>query len=165
VLQLKISSPRAERREEPFTVAFTDIQSSTKLWSNAPADMAAAIEIHHREIRKVIAKYRGYEVKTVGDSFMVAFSSACDAVHFAVGIQAALFNCKDWSPAINQLYATMLSNKDDTPPNATDADMWNGLRVRVGVHTGMGQINKDPVSLSYDYYGTVVNCAARVLSK
>ena len=36
------------------------------------------------------------------------------------------------------------------------------MRVRIGVHTGMGSIKKDPVSGGYDYYGTVVNTAARV---
>ena len=41
---------------------------------------------------------------------------------------------------------------------------WHGLRVRVGMHYGMGDIKLDPVSFGYDYYGTVVNTAARVES-
>eukprot|EP00743_Colponemidia_sp_Colp-15_P015610 GILK01018841.1.p1 GENE.GILK01018841.1~~GILK01018841.1.p1 ORF type:complete len:269 (-),score=9.83 GILK01018841.1:611-1417(-) len=40
--------------------------------------------------------------------------------------------------------------------------VWHGLRVRIGVHFGMGDIRKDPVSLGYDYYGTVVNTGARI---
>ena len=45
---------------------------------------------------------------------------------------------------------------------ASDRSLWHGLRVRIGVHFGMGDIRKDPVTLGYDYYGTVVNTAARV---
>jgi hypothetical protein len=39
---------------------------------------------------------------------------------------------------------------------------WNGIRVRVGIHWGLGSIKLDPVSQGYDYYGTLVNTAARV---
>ena len=41
---------------------------------------------------------------------------------------------------------------------------WNGLRVRVGIHCGYGEIRYDPVTKRYDYYGTVVNTAARIES-
>ena len=34
--------------------------------------------------------------------------------------------------------------------------------MRVGIHYGSGEIKFDPVSLGYDYYGTVVNTAARI---
>ena len=57
----------------PFTIVFTDIQSSTALWARAPSAMSASVEQHHRLIRKAISSNSGYEVKTVGDSFMVAF--------------------------------------------------------------------------------------------
>ena len=40
--------------------------------------------------------------------------------------------------------------------------LWHGIRVRIGIHYGIGDIRKDPVTRSYDYYGTVVNTAARV---
>jgi hypothetical protein len=39
---------------------------------------------------------------------------------------------------------------------------FNGLRVRVGVHFGEGEIQFDEVTKGYDYYGTVVNTAARI---
>lgn len=45
--------------------------------------------------------------------------------------------------------------------NSQYAQLWNGLRVRVGVNTGVGNIKWDEVTQSYDYYGTVVNTAAR----
>jgi len=41
-------------------------------------------------------------------------------------------------------------------------DLWNGLRVRVGIHYGVGDILYDEVANGYDYYGPVVNAAARI---
>ncbi|RNE97446.1 receptor-type adenylate cyclase, partial [Trypanosoma conorhini] len=38
---------------------------------------------------------------------------------------------------------------------------WNGLRVRVGVHTGLCDIRHDEVTKGYDYYGDTANVAAR----
>jgi hypothetical protein len=46
--------------------------------------------------------------------------------------------------------------------NSMDSKYWRGIRVRVGIHYGQGEIKHDPVTLGYDYYGTVVNTAARV---
>eukprot|EP00742_Colponemidia_sp_Colp-10_P014390 GILJ01016339.1.p1 GENE.GILJ01016339.1~~GILJ01016339.1.p1 ORF type:complete len:561 (+),score=83.79 GILJ01016339.1:155-1684(+) len=40
--------------------------------------------------------------------------------------------------------------------------LWHGIRVRVGINYGMGEIRKDPVTMGYDYFGTIVNTAARV---
>ena len=205
----------------PFTVVFTDIQASTTLWARAPSAMVHALDLHHDIMRDVLAAHNGYEVKTIGDSFMIAFQSPLDAVRFSVAIQHALFVGK-WSPSIDETYRHMILEKleehiRDTkdsdvvghelfpeaqwaptlgspnpsiehPPNAKAvlSDMehtnvfyvamrrqilddinvyernWCGVRVRVGVHTGMGNIKKDPVSGGYDYYGTVVNTAARV---
>ncbi|RNF05858.1 receptor-type adenylate cyclase, partial [Trypanosoma conorhini] len=38
---------------------------------------------------------------------------------------------------------------------------WNGLRVRVGVHTGLCDIRRDEATKGYDYYGDTANMAAR----
>ena len=56
-------------------VLFTDIQSSTTLWATVPQEMGEALDMHHREIRQLIKKYKCYEVKTIGDSFMVVSQS------------------------------------------------------------------------------------------
>jgi adenylate cyclase len=42
------------------------------------------------------------------------------------------------------------------------AAVWNGIRVRVGIHFGVGSVKFDPTLQGYDYYGTLVNTAARV---
>ena len=55
----------------PVCVLFTDIQASTALWGAHPEAMSAALDVHHAVIRKLIKKHKCYEVKTVGDCFMV----------------------------------------------------------------------------------------------
>ena len=96
--------PRAQRRLEPFTIIFTDIQSSTSLWAEVPEEMGAALEVHHRLIRQLIKRHRGYEVKTIGDAFMIAFKEADDAVRLAYELQHCFFKCREFSPAIDAAY-------------------------------------------------------------
>eukprot|EP00672_Neobodo_designis_P026130 CAMPEP_0174830364 /NCGR_PEP_ID=MMETSP1114-20130205/2475_1 /TAXON_ID=312471 /ORGANISM="Neobodo designis, Strain CCAP 1951/1" /LENGTH=906 /DNA_ID=CAMNT_0016064159 /DNA_START=289 /DNA_END=3009 /DNA_ORIENTATION=+ len=152
---------------EPFTIVFTDIQSSTALWANAPVETSEAIELHHTIVRAQIAKYKGYEVKTIGDAFMVAFIDPENAMDFALAVQLALYNA-DWgTDAVDKIYREgLLEKHPDDHPKYVQRDeydeLWYGIRVRIGVHFGLGDIKFDPVSLGYDYYGTVVNTAARV---
>eukprot|EP00658_Telonema_sp_P-2_P049567 TRINITY_DN3770_c0_g1_i1.p1 TRINITY_DN3770_c0_g1~~TRINITY_DN3770_c0_g1_i1.p1 ORF type:complete len:1021 (-),score=118.48 TRINITY_DN3770_c0_g1_i1:7-3069(-) len=217
----------------PFAMAFTDIQSSTTLWARVPEAMAASVDAHHELLRECVSVYNGYEVKTIGDSFMVAFKTADAATKFALGVQIKLFNYHLWGPEIDETYIetlwdahkrdqenaegsidlvnttavdramnAMLLNEGSggqTPaspivtesplmlerrhskkllaatsvflpldPSTGELDhdvyerLWCGLRVRVGVHYGTGEIKRDPVSDRFDYYGTVVNTAARV---
>eukprot|EP00667_Euglena_gracilis_P005832 EG_transcript_5869 len=142
-----------------FCVLFTDIQSSTSLWAALPDVMATALEAHHALIRRLIAKYQLYEVKTIGDSFMCAAQGPAPAVQFALALQAALAR-HDWgTDRIDRAYGEPAAEAQRTTPGC-----WNGLRVRVGIHYGHGDIKLDPVSRGYDYYGTVVNTAARIKS-
>eukprot|EP00755_Sulcionema_specki_P013773 Sspe_Gene.54892::Locus_30246_Transcript_1_1_Confidence_1.000_Length_2475::g.54892::m.54892 len=52
------------------TLVFTDIVESTVLWEVSPDAMNTALDMHNSLIRELVAKYSGYEVKTIGDSFM-----------------------------------------------------------------------------------------------
>ena len=56
----------------PLCLLFTDIECSSLLWARLPQRMAAALAIHHAVIRRCILRHKAYEVKTVGDSFMIA---------------------------------------------------------------------------------------------
>jgi class 3 adenylate cyclase len=167
------SSHSAQRRSRfapkdevaPYTIVFTDIQSSTTMWAREPALMGAAIDCHHHVIRQLIAGWEGYEVKTAGDSFMIAFKNAADAVEFALRLQEEL-NAVDWiklsgGKAYDAFQRTYQDIQDETnqPPQKGE---FHGLRVRVGVHSGFGLVRDDVVAGIVDYYGTVVNCAARV---
>jgi class 3 adenylate cyclase/ABC-type phosphate transport system substrate-binding protein len=159
----------------PFTVAFTDIQASTRLWAAAPHAMGPALDQHHSIMRQLIAKHQGFEVKTIGDSFMVAFMEARNAAEFALDIQSAFMDAK-WASVIDEVYREQLTEmtlkKDERSHRLrvrnSNKDLyaqdWNGIRVRVGVHTATGEIRYDSVTQSYDYYGTVVNTAARIES-
>ncbi|HSB88092.1 MAG TPA: adenylate/guanylate cyclase domain-containing protein, partial [Ilumatobacteraceae bacterium] len=90
------------------TFLFTDIEDSTRLWEEAPAEMAPALEIHDRIVGEIIERHGGYVFATGGDGFCAAFSTAPDAADAAVEIQLRL-----------------LSQPDVIP-----------FGVRIGVHTG-----------------------------
>eukprot|EP00668_Euglena_longa_P037360 GGOE01048105.1.p1 GENE.GGOE01048105.1~~GGOE01048105.1.p1 ORF type:complete len:821 (-),score=222.74 GGOE01048105.1:1479-3941(-) len=142
---------------QPFCILFTDIQGGTGLWATIPDLMARVMDTHHTLMRTLIAKHQCYEVKTIGDSFMCAVHTPQQAVGLALAIQTTLHH-HDWGTEdIDLLYAG-----DVAPQNS--ASCWNGLRVRVGIHYGLGDIRFDAVSQGYDYYGTVVNTAARIES-
>lgn len=159
------NAPKGGEGEE-VTLLFTDIQDSTKLWGVCPSSMSAALEHHHRLIREAIAKHRGYEVKTVGDCFMFAIGSVESGVRLAVDIQHAL-QSQPFPRAIRAVYESQtdeeLEEIDDDPDALDDLHpLFNGLRVRIGMHTGTPDVVFDEVTKGYDYYGPPVNIAARV---
>eukprot|EP00667_Euglena_gracilis_P008824 EG_transcript_8949 len=91
---------------------------------------------------------------------MCATRSPSQAVAFALALQED-FVRHDWgTDRIDRVYAALMP--PDAEPEA--AGCWNGLRVRAGIHYGLGDIKLDPISKGYDYYGTVVNTAARIES-
>ena len=45
-------------------------------------------QVHFTQTRKLIAKYKGREIKTIGDSFMVVFRSVEKALDFARTLQS-----------------------------------------------------------------------------
>ena len=95
-----------------ITFLFTDIEGSTRLLQ-ALGEGYRTVQDQHAEImRAAITAQQGYEVRTIGDSFFVAFRSPVRAVAAAVAAQRALAGY-DW-PYDGQ------------------------LRVRMGLHTGEG---------------------------
>ncbi|KAF5216192.1 hypothetical protein ECC02_011059 [Trypanosoma cruzi] len=163
-----------KERTDPVTLVFTDIESSTALWAACPEVMPDAVETHHRLIRSLITKYRCYEVKTIGDSFMIACKSVFAAVQFVRELQQ-VFLQHDWGTSvIDDAYHKFEEDRagedeEHAPPTARLDDAvyrqyWNGLRVRVGVHTGLCEIRRDEVTKGYDYYGGTSNMAARTES-
>jgi class 3 adenylate cyclase len=152
-------------KRPPFAVVFTDIQSSTSLWAQVPEQMGSAVDAHHEIIRRVIRRNRCYEVKTIGDSFMIVTDKPSTAVKLANEIQKRLFEHNWGTSAIDRTYRDLLGDSKMAMPNASSGNyrsLWNGLRVRIGIDYGEGQIRFDQVSKGYDYYGTVVNSAARI---
>jgi len=152
-------------KKPPFAIVFTDIQSSTALWALLPGIMGEAVDAHHSIIRRVIRRHRCYEVKTIGDSFMIVTESVPTAVKVAADIQKKLYEY-DWGTSqIDRTYRELLGESLSAMPGAptqTYRRLWNGLRVRIGIDFGDGQVRFDNVSKGFDYYGTCVNAAARI---
>ena len=73
------------------TLLFTDIEGSTQM-AERLGDLRwlALLREHNAIVRAQIAQQGGFEVKTIGDAFMVAFGSARRAVLCAIGIQRGI---------------------------------------------------------------------------
>src|SRR5215470_9060008 len=73
------------------TLLLADVEGSTRLWQSQPEEMAAAIARLDRTVCDIIAAHHG--VRPVeqgeGDSFVIAFARASDAVVCALELQRA----------------------------------------------------------------------------
>jgi len=113
---------------------FTDMVGYTALGQRNEAMSLALVEEQRKVIRPVLARYKGREIKTIGDAFLVTFPNAVDAVRCAYDIQrtAREFNL-----------AMMAHEK---------------IHLRIGVHLG------EVVELGGDVHGDAVNVASRIES-
>eukprot|EP01062_Namystynia_karyoxenos_P072149 TRINITY_DN6807_c0_g1_i1.p1 TRINITY_DN6807_c0_g1~~TRINITY_DN6807_c0_g1_i1.p1 ORF type:complete len:951 (+),score=236.68 TRINITY_DN6807_c0_g1_i1:97-2853(+) len=136
-------------------VCFTDIQASTALWEAYPQGMHSGLRVHNSVLRATAAALGGYEVKTIGDAFMLVFSSARAACSFGLQAQRQLLR-QQWAPDLVQHeLCRRIEAADGTL-------LWHGLRVRVGLHWGEVRIDSNPITGRYDYFGPTVNTASRV---
>ena len=111
---------------------FTDMVGYTSL-SQRNESMALQMLGEHREVvRPLISRNHGREVKTIGDAFLVEFSSALEAVRCAFDIQRALHEFN------------------------SDRSVERKVLLRIGVHEG------DVVRSQEDVYGDAVNVASRL---
>jgi class 3 adenylate cyclase/tetratricopeptide (TPR) repeat protein len=94
------------------TILFSDIEGSTNMTQRL-GDLRAqeVLRDHNAIVRQQVAAQGGFEVKSLGDGFMVAFSSARRALRCAIGIQRRLAAYNREHPA-------------------------EPVRVRMGLHTG-----------------------------
>jgi predicted ATPase/class 3 adenylate cyclase len=122
----------AERPTGTVTFLFTDIEASTRLWEQHPAEMRQALERHDEILRSVIEGRRGCVFSTAGDAFAAAFARVDEALSAAGEIQDLVLA--------------------ETWPESTP------ISVRMGLHTGATQ-ERDG-----DYFGSVLNRAARIMS-
>ena len=132
-----------------LALVFTDVESSTALWEAAPVGMRTALALHDALMRQLLVEHGGYEVKTEGDAFMVAFVDAAAALAWCLAAQVGLGRLA-WPDRIV------------AEPAASPRDGASGLRVRMGVHQGAPECVVSPVTGRMDYFGPVVNRAARV---
>lgn len=73
------------------TVVFTDIVDSTKR-ADAGGDSAWGdiLEAHNKTVRRELARFRGREIKVLGDGFLATFDGPARAIHCAGAIRDSL---------------------------------------------------------------------------
>jgi predicted ATPase/DNA-binding SARP family transcriptional activator len=72
------------------TFLLTDIEDSTRLWEQHGDAFKGALASHHSLLRREFRTHGGSEVGEAGDSFVVAFANAGDALAAAISAQRAL---------------------------------------------------------------------------
>ncbi|KAJ5266558.1 Adenylate cyclase [Penicillium angulare] len=138
-----------------LAIIFTDIKKSTGLWESCPDAMRSAIQIHNDILRRQLGIIGGYEVKTEGDAFMVAFATTTAALLWCFNCQNQLLEA-EWPTEI--LEQPQCQTVLDIENNV----IFRGLSVRMGGHWGEPVCEKDPVTNRMDYFGPMVNRASRV---
>jgi class 3 adenylate cyclase len=94
------------------TILFTDIENSTALNERlGDRRWLEVLRAHNSTVRHCISEHGGYEVKSQGDGFMIAYPSARRGLECAVEMQRNL-------------------------ARVDDPDLDERLRVRIGLHTG-----------------------------
>ena len=148
---MSVAPPGVET--ETATLVFTDIRASTSIWEHAPEGMRAGLKIHNSVMREVMQAFGGYEVKTIGDAFMIAFASTQDGVNFGLRVHELLRKAV-WPDSL----------LEDAPICAEQGSLWGGLTVRIGVNTGPVTVEENALTGRTDYFGHTVNVAARLES-
>ena len=93
-------------------ILFSDIEDSTVLTEKLGDEHWLEVLREHNAIfREQISRHEGYEVKSQGDGFMLAFPDPCEALECAIGVQQAFAE----------------RERDGSGES---------LRVRMGLHTG-----------------------------
>ncbi|HET8943220.1 MAG TPA: AAA family ATPase, partial [Dehalococcoidia bacterium] len=125
-----------ELPEGTVTVLFTDVEGSTALANSRGDEVAQGILRAQRDlVRAQLREHGGYEVKSLGDGFMVAFGSARRAIACATAIQQAIAAHNGNLPIEEQ------------------------VQVRIGINAG------DVIREEQDLFGSTVNAAARIAAK
>ena len=113
---------------------FTDVVGYTSLTQKNEALALKLLQDHERLLRPIFRKHNGREVKTIGDSFLVEFASALEAVECANEVQNSM----------RELNSTLKPE--------------GRILLRIGIHVG------DVVHSRGDVYGDAVNVASRLES-
>ena len=102
---------RASAPDGTVTLLFSDIENSSRLTERlGDQRWLEVLNAHNTIVRAQLDEHGGYEVKSRGDGFMLAFPSARQAVMCAIDIQRALER------------------------RAANGEL--PVRVRIGIHTG-----------------------------
>ncbi len=111
---------------------FTDIVGYSALTQKNEPLALEMLEGHRRMLRPLFAHHQGKEIKTIGDAFLVEFSSALAAAQCAIKIQSAIAEHNASSP------------------------LEKGFQLRIGLHLS------DVEHRENDLYGDGVNIASQI---
>jgi adenylate cyclase len=115
-----------------ITIVFSDIESSTqRATSMGDSAWMKVLSAHNSIIKRHVDQWQGTIVKNQGDGFMLTFGGARRALRAMIGVQQDLRQFAEENPD-------------------------QGVRVRVGVHTG------EVIAEEGDIFGKHVMLAARV---
>ncbi|KAI1296945.1 cysteinyl-tRNA synthetase [Mortierella claussenii] len=154
---LKYLKPEIEPPQGDVAMVFTDIKNSPRLWEEMPIPMAIAVKDHFNIMRRQLRSIGGYEVKNEGDAIMASFSSVPAAILWCFKVQELLVEA-DWPQEIldTENGRTVFNPQDPLKP------LYRGLSVSMGIHWGQPVSHRDEVTRRMDYYGSMVNRAARI---
>src|SRR5919204_2758928 len=113
-------------------IMFTDMVGYSALAQRNDKLALELLEEHRALLREIFPRFHGAEIKTIGDAFLVEFSSALEAAQCAIEIQRALGK----------------RNHDVTAERR--------IELKIGIHIG------DVVHRGGDVYGDGVNIASRI---
>jgi adenylate cyclase len=155
------SLARLDQEVDPPTdevsLVFTDIKNSTLLWETYPIAMRSAIKMHNEVMRRQLRIIGGYEVKTEGDAFMVAFPTVTSALLWCFTVQSQLLDVQWPQEILGSLNGQEVLDADGNV-------IFRGLSVRMGIHWGKPVCEVDPVTKRMDYFGPMVNRTSRISS-
>lgn len=120
------------------------------LWDLPAEATTTALHLNQALIKRVLTAYNGYQVKAQLGSFLFAFSTVSDAVLWSLEVQRRLMDVS-WPHELEQAEpsATVLAPTSMRP-------VFRGLRLCMGVHTGMPTCRVNPVTARMDYSGPPV---------
>src|SRR4029077_19133121 len=122
----------ADEQRKLAAIMFTDMVGYSALSQRDDKLALELLEEHRRLLREIFPRFNGTEIKTIGDAFLIEFSSALEAAQCAIEIQRALGH----------------RNHDVTAERR--------IELKIGVHIG------DVVHRGGDVYGDGVNIASRI---
>jgi adenylate cyclase len=113
-------------------IMFTDMVGFTSLTQRNEGLALELLDEQRTLVRSLLAKYKGREVDTIGDGFLLEFASSLEAVNCAVEIQSAL--------------------KHKNAQRSEEKRIW----IRIGIHLG------DVIHSGAKVAGDAVNVASRI---
>jgi class 3 adenylate cyclase len=149
-------APGEEIAIESLAILFTDLKGSTELYQKLGDSKAFGfVQNHFRYLVEAVSLHRGGVVKTMGDAVMATFASGRDAVEAAVEMQ------RDWDTFRSERFNTAGRRALGVEHHSkTDFDE---VTLKIGIHMGPAIAINNAGKL--DYFGTMVNKAARVQAK